>query len=64
MVRMVRTAFVLLMAAVVGLAVAACRDIDEPPPIPVLDPNAPVDGGTDGGLAGSFVFPCAQSFAS
>jgi hypothetical protein len=53
---MVRTPLVLIAAVMIAVAIAACRDIDEPPPLPVLDPDAPLDGGTDapadGGLAG------------
>lgn len=38
----------LLLAASIGaLAAAACNDMDEPPPLPPLDPNAPVDAGPD-----------------
>jgi hypothetical protein len=65
---MVHTAFFLLVAAFVGLAVSACRDIDEPPPLPMFDPDAPLDGGsdatTDSGLAGSLIYTSTNSFAS
>ncbi len=55
MVRMVRIPLVLIVVVMVALAIGACRDIDELPPQPVIDLDAPLDGGTDapaeGGLA-------------
>ncbi len=64
MVRKVKLAFWGLMALLVGLAAVACRDIDEPPPLPAFDPDAPLDGGTEGGITKSSVYPCAHSFVS
>lgn len=66
MVRRVRMVVVILSATFVGVAISACRDIDEPPPVPLVDPNAPQDGGADGGGGGmvrSFVHPYALSIA-
>lgn len=64
MVWKVQSVFYVLMALLVGLTVAACRDIDEPPPVPVFDPDAPLDGGADSGITKSIVYPCALSFVS
>jgi hypothetical protein len=66
MVRKVFPIWFVGLALFVGLVMTACRDIDEPPPLPVFDPNAPLDGGTDaeGGLAGLTISSCAQSVAA
>lgn len=57
---------VILSATFVGVAMSACRDIDDPPPVPLVDPNAPQDGGADGsggGMVRLYVQPCAQLIA-
>jgi len=40
-----RMVLLVLASALVPVAAASCRDIDEPPPLPVYDPDAPLDGG-------------------
>jgi len=52
MVRMIRIPFLLMAVALAVLAMVACRDVDEPPPMPVLDPDAPLDGGMDANIDG------------
>lgn len=49
MVRLDRTICALFITLVViaASALAACHDIDEPPPLPPLDPRAPLDAGAD-----------------
>lgn len=64
MVRMVHTIFIFVIAVLLGLAISACRDIDQPPPEPVLDPNAPIDGGAEGGMASTPISNYADAYPS